>query len=135
MTARALPDARRRTKLSRVALSKEVIPYQGEHTEDDLELFGPFRHLYAITIEGRRFEVPEGNCVLRILQYVEIRERAVRMPWRDYCWNDTVGCCEMIYREAPDHPEVTGRACQIAVRPGMEILRLPKGGRSCTPRR
>jgi hypothetical protein len=113
----------------------DVLPYTGEHTEDDLELFGPYRKLYAITVEGRRFLVPEGNCVLRAMQYIEIKDRAVRMPWRDYCWNNTVGCCEMTYRESPDGPLLEGRACTIAVRPGMDIVRLPKGGRACTPRR
>lgn len=114
--------------------SAEIIAYEGDHTEDDLELFGPYRKLYAITVEGRRFTIPEDNCVLRALQYIEMKERAVRMPWRDYCWNNTVGCCEMIYKETPDSAARVGRACQIAARPGMEIVRLPKGGRACGPR-
>lgn len=110
-------------------------PYLGGHTEDDLELFGRFRLLYPIVVEGRRFEVPEATSVLRACQYIEMKDRAVRMPWRDYCWNDTDGCCEMTYKEKPDGPELSGRACRIRVKPGMEITRLPKGGRTCAPRR
>jgi hypothetical protein len=111
------------------------IPYQGPYTEDDLELFGEFRFLYPIVVEGRRFAVPAENCVLRACQYIEMKERALRMPWRDYCWNDTDGCCEMTYRERPDGPALFGRACRVPVKPGMEIIRLPKGGRACAPRR
>lgn len=111
------------------------IPYLGEHTEDDLDLFGEYRELYPILLEGKRFEVPEYICVLRACQYVEMTSRLLRMPWRDYCWNNTVGCCEMTYREAQGAPEKVGRACQVEVKPGMEIVRLPKGGRWCTPPR
>lgn len=108
-----------------------VIPWLGDHDEDDLELFGPYRSLFALVIEGRRFDVPEHTSVLRALQFVEMRQRAVRMPWRDYCWNNTTGCCEMVYREHAGAPERVGRACTTRVKPGMELVRLPKGGRTC----
>lgn len=111
------------------------MPYEGPHSEDDLDLFGPYRFLYPILIEGQEFLVPEDNTVLRALQYVEIKNRAIRLPYWDYCWNDTVGCCEMTYKEGPDEPEQTGRACCMAIRPGFEIVRLPKGGRFCGPKK
>jgi hypothetical protein len=113
----------------------DVVPYDGPHSEDDLELFGRYRALHRIDVEGRSELVPEDNVVLRALQYLEMYARTVRMPWRDYCWNNTVGCCEMSYRDGPGMPEKKGRACIVAARPGMEIVRLPKGGRTCTPRR
>jgi hypothetical protein len=109
----------------------DPIPFDGRHTDDDIELFGEYRWLYPIVIEGDRFLVPEDNFVLRAIQYVEITHRAVRMPWADYCWNNTTGCCEMRYRDSAEGPEKIGRACCIAVHPGMEILALPKGGRKC----
>jgi hypothetical protein len=107
----------------------DVRPYTGKWTEDDLELFGAYEKLYRVTVEGREFWVPEKNCVLRSCQYIEMYSRVLRMPWRDYCWNNTDGCCEMSYRETPGAPLSTGRACRVAVTPGMEIVRLPKGGR------
>lgn len=112
-----------------------VIPYSGEHSDDDLDLFGEYRYLFPILLEGRRYTVPEDNCVLRACQYVEITDGALRMPWRDYCWNNTAGCCAMPYREVLGGPVLVGRACRVQVRPGMEILRLPRGGRWCTPPR
>ena len=112
-----------------------TLPYEGEHSEDDIDLFGEYRLLHRIRVEGRDFFVPEDLCVLRACQYIEIKERAVRMPWRDYCWNNTVGCCEMTYKEHANDAEHVGRACRIVVQPGMEIVRLPKGGRSCAIKR
>jgi hypothetical protein len=110
---------------------EDVRPYDGPYTEDDLELFGAFKTLCRITVEGRDFWVPEGISVLRACQYIEMKERAVRMPWRDYCWNNTQGCCDMTYRETKEKESVVGRACLVKTTPGMELVRLPKGGRSC----
>lgn len=106
-----------------------VRPFRGPWTEDDLELFGAYQNLYRITLDGREFWVPEKNCVLRSCQFIEMYDRAVRMPWRDYCWNDTNGCCEFSYRENKEGPILTGRACRTPVKPGMELVSLPKGGR------
>lgn len=112
-------------------LRLDPIPYDGSHSEDDVELFGEYRFLYPIVIEGERFEVPEDNYVLRAIQYVEMKYRAVRMPWWDYCWNNTTGCCEMQYKDSPGGEVKSGRACCTPVRPGMEIVKLPKGGKKC----
>lgn len=109
----------------------DVIPYQGGHTEDDLELFGPYRNLVRVIVEGRVFYVPEGTSLLRSCQYIEMKHRAVRMPWRDYCWNDTTGCCETTIKPSANAERIVDRACRVVVRPGMEIVRLPKGGRTC----
>jgi hypothetical protein len=108
---------------------EDVRPHTGDWSEDDLELFGPYQNLYRITVEGRVFWVPEHTVVLRSCQFIEMYEQAVRMPWKDYCWNNTQGCCEMTYREHKDGPELTARACRTMTRPGMEIVKLPKGGR------
>lgn len=115
--------------------SLQSVPYVGEHSEDDLELFGPFRMLCPIKVEGRDFLVPEQISVLRACQYIEMKERAVRMPWKDYCWNNTDGCCEMTYREHSSGPVLVARGCITAAKAGMEIVHLPRGGRSCKPRR
>lgn len=123
-----------RLKLRQGMIDRAPIPYDGPHSEDDLELFGEFRQLYPVEVEGRTYWVPEDNSVLRVLQYVEIRCQGVKMPWKNYCWSNTVGCCLMQYQEHPDAPARNGRACTVPVKPGMRILKLPKGGRSCPPK-
>jgi hypothetical protein len=105
------------------------IPYQGEYTEDDLELFGEYEVLYPIVVEGRRFYVPAEISLLRACQFLEIKHRAVRMPWGQYCWNNTTGCCESTIKRGEAIEQV--RACQTRVKPGLEVLKLPKGGRLC----
>lgn len=110
------------------------IPYEGRHTEDELELFGEFRWMYPILIDGEWVRVPEDNWVLRALQYVEMKHRTIRLPYWNYCWNNTVGCCDMVYRDHPDGPQKQGRACCTPIKPGMEIVRLPSGGKICKPK-
>lgn len=107
------------------------IPFSGTHSPDDLNLFGPFRHLLPIIVEGEPALVPEDNSMLRCLQYLEIKEGLVRMDWGRYCWNNTKGCCEMEYKPSEGAEARVGRACQVYAAPGLEILQLPRGGRLC----
>lgn len=109
----------------------EPKPYTGAHSPDDLDLYGPFRRLLPILIEGELAYVPEDNSVLRCLQYLELKEGSVRMDWGRYCWNNTKGCCEMEYRPSDSEAPRVGRACQVRAEAGLEILQLPKGGRRC----
>ncbi len=105
-------------------------PYLGLHSDDDLDLFGAYRQLFCITILGEEYWVPEDNSMLRVFQYLELRHQAVKLRWPSFCWNNTVGCCEMSYRPAPGEPIRRGRACMIDVRPGLVIEELPTGNNS-----
>lgn len=104
------------------------VPVEGPLTEEEVELFGEYSQLVPIVVQGEILPVPEKNSVLRALQYLELRSQAVRMDWGRYCWNNTKGCCEMIYRVGDQEPQL-GRACQVEACAGLEILELPKGGR------
>ncbi|MCB9651810.1 MAG: hypothetical protein H6730_35215 [Deltaproteobacteria bacterium] len=106
-------------------------PCEGPSSDEEVDLFGDYRQLFPIHVLGRLFWVPEDNTVLRALQFLELREGAVRLPYKDYCWNDTKGCCEMRYRPTPEAEVVPARACQTRVAPGLEVVALPKGGRAC----
>lgn len=96
-------------------------------------MFGPYEHLYPIVVGDHRFNVPEYNSLLRALQYVELNTRCVRLPWKNFCWNNTKGCCVVRFRERPGAPEVAGRACTLRVHPGLVVTELPRGGRRCMP--
>ena len=95
---------------------------------EEIDLFGNYKKLIPIKIEGRLFHVPEENTLLRALQYLEIRQKKLTMKWGRFCWNDTVGCCELSYRSSAQGPESRGRGCQLLVKPGLQITALPKGG-------
>ena len=97
-------------------------------SQEEIDLFGNYKKLIPINIEGRIFHVPEKNTVLRALQYLEIRKKKLTMKWGRFCWNNTVGCCELSYRSSTQEPETRGRGCQILVKPGLHITELPKGG-------
>jgi hypothetical protein len=107
------------------------VPVEGEISEEDSDLFGEYRHLLPILVEGMRCLVPEGTSVLRALQYLELKHESVKMDWGRYCWNNTEGCCEMEVRDQETGAVHTRRACQAIVTPRLEIVRLPKGGRLC----
>ncbi|MEM7678474.1 MAG: hypothetical protein AAF449_20990, partial [Myxococcota bacterium] len=66
----------------------DPIPYADTHSEDELGLFGPFRWLYPVVIEGHSFYAPEDNSVLRALQYISLKSGAVRLRWHKFCWNN-----------------------------------------------
>lgn len=104
--------------------SDEPVPFEGEHSEEHLDLFGAYRYLLPIVVQGRRYLVPEDNSVLRALQYVELTHGSLGLRWPTFCWNNTVGCCHMRYRD-PDGSACTGRACQIEAEAGMVIEALP----------
>jgi hypothetical protein len=106
------------------------IPVETPLSEEEIDLFGEYRFLVPIFVQGTRMLVPEKNSVLRALQYLDLRERTVRMDWGRYCWNDTKGCCEMTFRRPGTDPS-KGRACLVTVEPGLEIIELPAGGRLC----
>jgi hypothetical protein len=106
------------------------VPFTGEIPDGHADLFGAYRSLLPIVIEGQRWLVPENNSVLRALQYLELEHRCVKMAWGNYCWNDTKGCCEMTYCPPGDPGPRAGRACQVLVQPGLQIFTLPKGGRT-----
>ncbi len=111
----------------------EPIPYSGPHSEDDLNLFGPYAWLYPVAIEDRTVWMPEDNTVLRGLQYLAVKSGEVRLPWHAYCWNNRDGCCTFQFRSSPDAAVREGRACATALRPGMVIVQLPEGGALCPP--
>lgn len=105
------------------------VPVEGPLSEEEIDLFGEYRCLLPILVEGERMLVPENNSLLRALQFVELKSARLKLDWGRYCWNDTKGCCEVLVRSGTQ--EMTTRACKLGVSAGLEVLRLPKGGRRC----
>lgn len=106
------------------------IPVEGPLSDEEIELFGEYRALVPLVVLGEPRWVPEHNTVLRALQYLELREGAVRLDWGRYCWNDTKGCCALWVR-APDEEAHLARACRTPATEGLELVSLPAGGRRC----
>lgn len=89
------------------------------------DLFRPFKGMIPIRIEGRAFEVPDSNSLLRCLQYVAMEKKALKIDYALYCANNQCGNCELTLAR-PAGPERI-RACQVKGETGMEITTLPTG--------
>jgi hypothetical protein len=74
--------------------------------------------LVAITILGRRFEVPENNTLLRQMQFV-----SPDIGFGRYCWNGECRYCEITYRMKAEGQEVNGLACMVQGTPGMRVTK------------
>jgi hypothetical protein len=88
--------------------------------ERDLSIYEPFSRLVTIEIEGRTFEVPENNILLRCFQYL-IDESYV--PGR-FCWNNECGNCELSCRASNATTPRRTRGCQTLVQEGMSLSEL-----------
>lgn len=109
------------------------IEVTGAVPEEEQDLFGDFRRLVPIIVGGVPWYVPENNNLLRALQYLELKHGCVKMEWARFCWNDSTGCCTMLYREYGGEA-CEGRACRVEAVPGLEVIELPEGGAHHPPR-
>ena len=86
----------------------------------DYSIYEPFERLIEIEIQGKRFQVPENNILLRCVQFIVDEGVALGR----FCWNDECGNCEFTYR-SPGQPEGRrARGCQTEVEEGMVISDL-----------
>jgi hypothetical protein len=72
------------------------------------EIFDPFQHLIEISVLGRRASVPEGNTLLRQLQYA-----CPEVGSGPFCWNAECRKCEIEYSVGPDGKRRMALACQM----------------------
>jgi hypothetical protein len=83
------------------------------------DIFEPWERLVRIEVLGRAFRVPEGNLLLRQLQYVSEEVGTGR-----YCWNAECHYCEVRYTVPGDAREHVGLACRLRGVEGMRLTRL-----------
>lgn len=85
-------------------------------------LFRDYEKLVEVSIQGKKFKVPEKNTCLRAFQYVSPET----IPNGRFCWNQECQLCRVLYscrtrRTPPPRPVL---ACKILVADGMEISDL-----------
>jgi NADH dehydrogenase/NADH:ubiquinone oxidoreductase subunit G len=86
--------------------------------EDLRDIFEPFEKLVKIDIEGKTFEVPENNTLLRGFQYLSIET----VSYGDFCWNGECLNCQVWLRNGDKEKAVL--ACRTNVAEDMEIVRM-----------
>jgi predicted molibdopterin-dependent oxidoreductase YjgC len=90
-------------------------------------LFRPFDKLVKITIAGREFEVPEGNMLLRALQYLSPEEVA----HGKFCWNEECQYCRVSFDLGEGTQTRVALSCKLMVQEGMRVTEMAQEIRYC----
>src|SRR5262249_19098476 len=83
-------------------------------------LFRPFEKLVKITVAGKDVEVPEGNMLLRALQYLAPEDVA----FGRFCWNEECQYCRVSFDLGPDTPVRVALSCKLMVADGMRVTEM-----------
>ena len=90
-------------------------------------LFRPYDKLVKITIAGREFEVPEGNMLLRALQYLSPEEVA----HGKFCWNEECQYCRVSFDLGEGTQTRVALSCKLMVQEGMRVTEMAQEIRYC----
>jgi len=85
-------------------------------------IYGDLAKLIEISIQGKKFKVPENNTCLRAFQYLSPET----VSYGRFCWNQECQTCRVAYKMGHE-PNSTPRsvlACKTLVAEGMEITEL-----------
>ena len=96
-----------------VAVAEDPLPV-------DPTLLEPFDALIRVSIEGRPFDVPANNSLLRVLQYLDFDLYPCRL-----CWNGDCDNCRFSYLEPDTGEPHSEKGCQLVVCDGLTITKLP----------
>ena len=90
-------------------------------------LFRPYDKLVKITLGGKQFEVPEGNMLLRAMQYLAPEDVA----YGRFCWNEECQYCRVNFDLGPGTQSRTALSCKLMVQEGMRITEMAQEIRYC----
>ena len=82
----------------------------------------PYDKLILVTINGKGYEVPANNTLLRVLQNMHLE-----LAYTKYCWNGDCRNCAFRYVSRRTGKEVEALGCQMRCFENMTITRLPEG--------
>jgi NADH dehydrogenase/NADH:ubiquinone oxidoreductase subunit G len=83
-------------------------------------LFRPYDKLVRIEIQGQAYEVPEGNMLLRCLQFLSPDEVALGR----FCWNEDCQYCRVVYDLGEGTQQRSAISCKLMVQEGMRVLEV-----------
>ena len=90
-------------------------------------LFRPYEKLVTISIRGKDFEVPEGNMLLRAMQYLSPENVSMGR----FCWNEDCQYCRVTYDMGEGSPSHAALSCKLMVQPGMRVTEVATEIRYC----
>jgi predicted molibdopterin-dependent oxidoreductase YjgC len=90
-------------------------------------LFRPYDKLVKITLGEKQFEVPDGNMLLRALQFLSPED----VSYGKFCWNEECQYCRVNYDLGPDTPNRTAISCKLMVQDGMRVTEVAQEIKYC----
>jgi hypothetical protein len=90
-------------------------------------LFRPYDKLVKITLGEKQFEVPDGNMLLRALQFLSPED----ISYGRFCWNEECQYCRVNYDLGPDTPNRTAISCKLMVQEGMRVTEVAQEIKYC----
>ena len=94
---------------------------------DPGQLYKPYEKLVKITILNKRFDVPEGNILLRAFQYLAPET----VPYGKFCWNEDCQYCRVHYDMGPDTKNHVALSCKLVVQDGMRVTEINQEIKYC----
>jgi predicted molibdopterin-dependent oxidoreductase YjgC len=90
-------------------------------------LFRPYDKLVKITIGEKQFEVPDGNMLLRAMQYLSPED----ISYGKFCWNEECQYCRVNFDLGPETPVRTAISCKLMVQEGMRVTEVAQEIKYC----
>ena len=90
-------------------------------------LFRPYDKLVKITLGEKQFEVPDGNMLLRALQFLSPED----ISYGKFCWNEECQYCRVNYDLGPGTPNRTAISCKLMVQDGMRVTEVAQEIKYC----
>lgn len=81
------------------------------------DIYRHYERLVEITIQGKKFQVPEKNSVLRCFQFIS----PDTIPYGRFCWNQECQFCRVTCRLPDDNKPHEMLSCKFLAMPGMVI--------------
>ena len=91
------------------------------------EPFRPYEKPVEITIQGKKFQVPERNSLLRCFQFISPET----IPYGRFCWNQECQYCRVSCQLPDDDEPREMLSCKFIVMAGMEITELSQELKWC----
>ena len=86
----------------------------------EIPLFRPYKKLIEITIQGKKFQIPENQILLRAFQYL----CPDTIPYGRYCWNEECQYCRVSVKQPGAKKVTQALSCKLMAEEGLEILEL-----------
>ena len=90
-------------------------------------MFRPYERLVTITIGEKQYQVPEGNMLLRALQYLAPEAIA----YGRFCWNEECQYCRVTYDMGAGTQPHAAISCKLMVKDGMRLVEMAQEIRYC----